>query len=156
MVQSGGRGPLPKKFPQLQYPHLKFQYDRIFFLIVDFLVHFWFIPKNWQKHPHFQYLSPYQHININIPHSTYHIATYQHTTYHISHTHIPHTTIYFIPYYLYCLGGFFFAPIFLFANIPLSCPKTIPLLKFKSILWNWSLQINGILVNTTFGNVSTS
>ncbi len=139
-----------------------------------------FYPKNWQKHPHFQYLSPYQHININISHITYahityhipyttcHIPTYQHITYphtNISHTtyqhiiyHIPHTTYHYIPHPILFLlfRGFFLASIFVFANILLSCPKIIPLLEFKSILWNWSLQINGILVNSAFGNVSTS
>jgi hypothetical protein len=41
-----------------------------------------------------------------------------------------------------------------FANIPLSCPKSIWLLEFKIIWWNWNLQINGILLNRAFGNVS--
>ncbi len=92
----------------------------------------------------------------HIPHTTFHIPTHQHITYQHTTFHIPHTNIYLTPYYLYYVGVFFIAPIFLFSNIPLSCPKTIPLLEFKIILWNWCLQINGILVNSAFGNVSTS
>jgi hypothetical protein len=51
-----------------------------------------------------QHLSPYQHINIKIPHTTYKHITYQHTTSHTHishiHTHIPHTHIptYHIPH----------------------------------------------------------
>jgi hypothetical protein len=146
-----------------------------FLLIVEFLVHLWFLPKN-DKNIHI--FNTYHHTNMStstyhIPHitcityphmntshttfcipHTYRIPTYQHTTYHIPT--YQHTTIYFTPYYVYCLRVFFLAPIFVFANIPLSCLKTIPFLEFKSILWNWNLQINGILVNGAFGNVSTS
>jgi hypothetical protein len=63
--------------------------------------------KNLTKIPHFQYLSPYQHININIPHSTYSHINISHTTFHkphstYSHTtfHLPRTT-YHIPTYQY-------------------------------------------------------
>jgi hypothetical protein len=105
----------------------------IFFPYCWFLVHFWLLPKNWQK---IHIFNTYHHTNIST--STYHIPTYQHTTYqHITypHSHISHV----------------FAPNFVCVNIPLSCPKTIPLLEFKNILWNWTLQINGILMNSAFG-----
>jgi hypothetical protein len=109
-----------------------------------------FQPQEVVNIPHITYPHSTYHIShTNI--STYHIPTYQHITYHIPHTNIshitfnishtniphstyPHTNIYFTPYYLYCLRVFFIAPIFVFADIPLSCSKTIPLLEFKSIL----------------------
>jgi hypothetical protein len=85
----------------LQGHNLKVSIWSYFFLIADFFGSFFTFTKKLKKHPHFQYLSPYQHIIINIPHTIYHIShiTYPHIIYHISHIHmsnitfhIPHTT----------------------------------------------------------------
>ncbi len=119
-----------------------------------FFPYYWFFSsfltfsKKLTNNSHFQYLSPYQHININIPHTNITHTTYQHIN--IPHITYPHTHISHITYPNTNISHVF-APNFVCVNIPLSSPKTIPLLEFKNIFWNWSLQINGILMNSAFG-----
>jgi len=127
-----------------------------FFLITDFLVHFWLLPKNLTITSTFS-------IPITIPTYQHQHTTYQHITYHVPTYHIPHSTYHILTYHhilhsiLFLLFmRFFYYPNFCVCQYSIILPKIYTILELKSILWNWCLQIKGILVNSAFGMVSTS
>jgi hypothetical protein len=71
------------------------------------------IPHTTYKHITYQHITyphyTYPHITYSYPHSTYHIPTHQHITYHIPHTtyqHIPHSILSLL------FRGFFYCPNF--------------------------------------------